>query len=57
MQHVAQTGFAFGISILMPAAVFSSTGAGSNEGWRSYAAGNFRPRAMSGEDWAAGLVY
>jgi len=57
VQHVAQTGFAFGISILMPAAVFSSTGAGSNEGWRSYAAGNFRPRAMSGEDWAAGLVY
>ena len=57
MQYVAQTGIAAGISILMPAAVFSTTGAGSDECWRSYAAGNFRPRAMSGEDWAAGMIY
>jgi len=57
VQYVAQTGIAAGISILMPAAVFSTTGAGSDECWRSYAAGNFRPRAMSGEDWAAGTIY
>ena len=53
MQYVDQTGFATGIIILMPASVFSSTGTGSDACWQSGAAGIFRQRAMSGEDWAA----
>ena len=56
MQYVDQTGFATGIRKLMPAAVFSSTGAGSDECWHSYAAGTYRLRAMSGEDWAGGVT-
>ena len=57
VQYVDQTGIATGISVLMPAAVFSSTGTGSDACWRTYAAGNFRSRAMSGEDWAGGVAF
>jgi len=53
VQYVDQTGFAHGIGKLMPAAVISSTGAGSDACWHTYAAGNFWSRAMSGGDWAA----
>jgi len=53
VQYVDQTGFTSGKRKLMPAVVFSSTGAGRDERWRSHAAGNFRSRAMSGGDWAA----
>jgi len=54
---VIKTTPASGISKLMPASVFSSTGAGSDACWQTYAAGNFRSRAMSGEDWADGVIY
>ena len=57
MQHVDQTGFARGIRKLMTAAVFSTTGAGSDACWQSGAADIFWQRAMSGEDWAAGSMY
>jgi len=53
VQYVDQTGFARGIRKLMTAAVFSSTRAGSDACWQTDAAGKFRQREMSGEDWAA----
>jgi len=52
-----QTGFASGIRELLPAAVFSSTGAGSDEYWHTYTAGKSRSRVMSGEDWAGGVTF
>jgi hypothetical protein len=42
---------------MMTAAIFSLMGAGSDECWRNYAAGKFRSKAMSGEDWAGGITY
>jgi hypothetical protein len=56
VQYVDPTGFVTGIRKLVPAAVFSSTGAGSDECWRTYAAGKFRSRVMSGEDWVGGIT-
>ncbi len=40
----------------MPAAVFSLTGAGSEKCWQTYAAGIYRSRVMSGEDWDGGVT-
>lgn len=56
-QQVDQTGFAYRIIILMPAAVISITGTGSDEYWLTHAAGKFRSRVMSGEDWAGGVTF
>ena len=57
MKYVDQTGYAYGISKLMPAAVFSSTGTGSDSCWQTDAAGICRSRAMSGEDWDGGVKF
>jgi len=54
--RLTKQGFAAGITKLMPAAVFSLTGAGSEEYWQTYAAGIYRSRVMSGEDWAGGVT-
>jgi len=53
VQYVDQTGLANGEDNLLPASVFSSTGAGSDACWQSGAADIFRQWVMSGEDWAA----
>jgi len=57
VQYVDQARLTNGENMLMPAAVFSSTGAGSDAGWKTYAAGICRQWVMSGEDWAAGTIY